>query len=239
MTLLESFVMARHKKSGNTGELFEWIAYFLASLVNLVPRIAQTIDTIGSVVGFRRWCKFNEARIFATRIMLWKKIVIPRMIEGDKTLSVFEFGVAYGEATRWWLHNLPQSTLKYAGFDLFTGLPTAWRDLPAGAFNADGNTPEIDDERVTWYIGDVGQKIQEIDWNDHLGQRLFIFDLDLFSPSLAVWDEIKDRIKQGDLLYFDEAFDIDERLLLKNYLLPTEKFEVLGASPFGLVLQHK
>ena len=122
---------------------------------------------------------------------------------------------------------------------MFTGLPTAWRNLPAGAFNADGKTPGINDERVTWYVGDVGQTIKEIDWNKHLEKRLFIFDLDLFSPSLAVWDVIKDELKSGDLLYFDEAYDTDERLLLKNYLLPTNEFEVLGASPFGLVLQHK
>ncbi len=177
--------------------------------------------------------------IYLTRIKLWQQAVLPRLANHKSSISVFEFGVAYGEASRWWLNNLLHKDLKYAGIDLFTGLPTAWRNLPAGAFNAYGKTPDINDERVTWYVGDVVQTIKEIDWNKHLGQRLFIFDLDLFLPSLAVWDVIKDELKSGDLLYFDEAYDTDERLLLKKYLLPTNEFEVLGASPFGLVLQHK
>jgi hypothetical protein len=231
-------MMARYKKSGNSGEIIERLAFVVAFVFNLVPRIAQTIDTVGSVVGFRRWCSQMESASFPTRIKLWQKVILPQLAKENDSISVFEFGVAYGEASRWWLRNLPHKDLKYAGFDLFTGLPTAWRNLPAGAFNADGKTPEIIDERVTWYVGDVGQTIKEIHWDRHQGQRLFIFDLDLFSPSQAVWDVVKDILKTGDLLYFDEAYDIDERLLLKTYLLPTNQFDVLGASPFGIVLRH-
>lgn len=235
---MESFILARHRKSGNTGAAREHVAYALARVLNIVPRAAQTIDTIGSVVGFRRWCRMMGAQTYTTREKLWKETVLTRLSQGDSSISIFEFGVAYGEATRWWLGNLPNPTLKFAGFDLFTGLPTAWRDLPAGAFDAKGKPPEINDERVTWYVGDVGTTVKEIDWSHHQGRNFFIFDLDLFTPSLAVWEEIQNRMKPGDLLYFDEAFDIDERLLLKTYLLPTNRFEMLGASPFGLVLQY-
>jgi hypothetical protein len=164
-------------------------------------------------------------------------MILSKLLVSTSPVSIFEFGVAYGEASRWWLSKLPSQTLKYGGFDLFTGLPTAWRNMPAGAFNANGQTPQIDDGRVTWFVGDVGETIKQVDWNEHIGQRLFIFDLDLFSPSLAVWEVIQDKIKPGDLLYFDEAFDIDERLLLQTYVLPGSRFEPLGSSPFGIVLQ--
>ena len=228
--------MARHSKSGNNGAKIEWIAHILASTLNAVPRIAQTLDTIGSIVGFRRWSKSLGARVYTTRVKLWQQTILPQLSVSSSPISIFEFGVAYGEASRWWLSNLPSQTLRYGGFDLFTGLPTAWRNLPAGAFNANGQTPQIDDKRVTWFVGDVGETIKEINWNDHLGQRLFIFDLDLFSPSLAVWEVIQEQLKPGDLLYFDEAFDIDERLLLQTYILPSNRFEALGSSPFGVVL---
>jgi hypothetical protein len=229
--------VARHRKSGNSGVTIERITHIIASLFNAVPRAAQTIDTIGSIVGFRRWSKTLGVRVYATRIRLWEQMILPKLLVSTSPVSIFEFGVAYGEASRWWLSKLPSQTLKYEGFDLFTGLPTAWRNMPAGAFNANGQTPQIDDGRVTWFVGDVGETIKQVDWNEHIGQRLFIFDLDLFSPSLAVWEVIQDKIKPGDLLYFDEAFDIDERLLLQTYVLPGSRFEPLGSSPFGIVLQ--
>ena len=231
--------MARHKKSGNSGETTEHIAHIIASAANVVPRLAQTFDTIGSIIGFRRWSRsLGKHPIFSTRRELWLQSVIPNLVTSGEDLSVFEFGVAYGEASKWWLTTLPHKSLKYGGFDRFTGLPTAWRNLPKGAFNANGNTPDIDDDRVTWYVGDLEETILQIRWDQHEGQKFFIFDLDIFAPSLVAWDSIQPKLCVGDVLYFDEAYDIDERLLLKNYLLPTEKFEVLGSSPFGIVLKY-
>ena len=227
---------ARHRKSGNNGAAIELIAHVIASSFNTVPRIAQAMDTIGSIVGFRRWNRDLGAPAYTTRVKLWRQTILPRLTASANPVSVFEFGVAYGEASRWWLDHLPSGTLKYEGFDLFTGLPTAWRNLPVGAFDANGQTPQIDDDRVTWHIGDVGETIIEVDWREHPGQRLFIFDLDLYAPSLAVWKVVQEQLKPGDLLYFDEAFDLDERLLLLTHVFPNGRFEALGSSPFGLAL---
>jgi hypothetical protein len=151
-------------------------------------------------------------------------------------LSIFEFGVAFGEATRWWLERIDSPLLRYHGFDRFTGLPQQWRGMPTGAFDAGGRAPAIDDTRVTWHVGDVENTLDDIDWAMVDGRRFFNFDLDLFRPSLAVWERIAPTLESGDILYFDEAYDSDERILLEAYVLPTGRFEGLGYSAFGLAL---
>jgi hypothetical protein len=70
-------------------------------------------------------------------------------------------------------------------------------------------------------------------------QFVILFDLDIFEPSLAAWDHLKSSLRPGDLLYFDEAFDSDERRLLDEHILPTGSFECIGATPTALALQVK
>jgi len=47
------------------------------------------------------------------------------------------------------------------------------------------------------------------------------------------------EINQGDIVYFDEAFDSDERVIIENYFIDAFEFEVIGASPFGLAFKIK
>lgn len=67
--------------------------------------------------------------------------------------------------------------------------------------------------------------------------RLFIFDLDLYNATRHSWLTIKDFLREGDLLYFDEAFDRDERIVIENYLIGYENLKIVSASIFGLVFQ--
>jgi hypothetical protein len=235
--------MARHETSGNSGIRTQQVCNGIAKVTNFIPRVAQSLDTLGSVASFRSWCKRNRLGIgYSTRERLWQTQIVPRLnaaSSNDSTLHVFEFGVAFGEASRWWLEQLTSTAADYHGFDRFTGLPTDWRGLPAGAFDAGGNTPAIDDSRVTWHVGDLEDTIADIDWPKIEGPKFFNFDLDLFLPSLAAWNHIADVLTRGDILYFDEAFDSDERMLLEWFVLPTGRFEGLGFSPFGVALVVK
>jgi hypothetical protein len=43
----------------------------------------------------------------------------------------------------------------------------------------------------------------------------------------------------GDVVYFDEAFDSEERVIIENYFLDMFNYEVIGASPFGLAFKIK
>jgi len=98
---------------------------------------------------------FVKSRYHYSRDNLWRSVA--RTIHNSKveTLSVYELGVAFGYTTWWFMkQDLPQ-IIRWRGFDLFTGLPTKWRNLQAGAFSNDGEIPTIDDNRVTYVRGDV------------------------------------------------------------------------------------
>jgi hypothetical protein len=69
--------------------------------------------------------------------------------------------------------------------------------------------------------------------------KIFIFDFDLYEPTLFALKYVLAEINQGDIVYFDEAFDSDERVIMENYVIGILEFDVIGASPFGLALKIK
>ena len=67
---------------------------------------------------------------------------------------------------------------------------------------------------------------------------LHIFDLDLYEPSLFVWNKIKNQLKIGDVLYFDEAFDRNERRLLIEDVLVFGEFQFIGCTVMALAIRY-
>ena len=98
----------------------------------------------------------------------------------------------------------------------------------------EGRHPEINDARVSFVVGDVTETFKEIPSLFEPGtlfRSIFIFDLDLFSPSKAVWDVIFPRLRTGDRLFFDQAFDNDgEGKLIEEHLLLSVNVRHLGRS---------
>jgi hypothetical protein len=191
----------------------------------------------GEVADFVGWQadRFGRARTFRSREHLWSELR-ERMSPG-RPWHVLEFGVAEGYATRWWLERLTAEDVTWDGFDRFTGLPRAWRRLPAGAFDAGGRPPSIDDPRITWHIGDVSEKLRSLDAARFgEGGRLVLFDLDLYEPTVAAWRFVQPLLRAGDLLYFDEAMDGDERRVLDELVLPAGAYDYVGGTGWALAL---
>jgi hypothetical protein len=215
-----------------------WIPQYISvRLFRVSNRLRQKVINAGEIAEYVSWLSatFGEVRSLPTREKLWELMaqrVSQRHIRG------LEFGVAFGYATGWWLNRLPGTELRWDGFDRFTGLPRAWRGFGEGAFDAGGRPPAIDDERVTWHVGDVEDMLKDLTLDSNEPQQLvMLFDLDIFEPSLAAWEYLRDSLQPGDLLYFDEAVHADERRLLVDYILPTGKYECVGATPTALGLQ--
>ena len=107
------------------------------------------------------------------------------------------------------------------------------RDLGESSFSNNGLPPEINDRRIKWHIGDI--KTFDATTIDS-GTNISIFDLDLYEPSKFAWDVLKSKLSSGDILYFDEAFDADERRLIREEILKNN-LKLVGWTPLTLALK--
>lgn len=216
------------------------LSQYIASLVLTRSQLlARKAKNAGEIADYLQWIKghFDSTSTVASRESLWTRMSAE--VHNSIAHGV-EFGVAWGYLTNWWLLECPSSNLRWDGFDRFTGLPRAWRDMEEGAFSANGIPPNLEDDRVTWHVGDVEDTIQELDLTSSEAEKLIIFfDLDIYEPSKIAWQQIHSHLKPGDMLYFDEAFDRDERRLLDEDVLPNFEFDLIGNTPLALALRVK
>lgn len=199
----------------------------------------------GQSVSFSLWVEYqfgSKEGFVATRERLWKRIIDE--VPTGTDVVVYEFGVAYGHATKWWLAHCP-GIIKYYGFDTFKGLPEAWRHHQKWAFSAGGEPPSgISDSRIEWVAGRV-QDTFSGDWlraqevgDSGKTKRVFIFDFDLYKPTQYVISIIFPQLREGGVLYFDEAADLDEnRALLEIMDRSAGSVEFVGATPMALALR--
>ena len=148
-----------------------------------------------------------------------------------------EFGVAWGYTTNFFVTRFKNMS-RIDSFDLFTGLPEGWRGLPAGYFENKGTPPPIIDQRLTFHTGFVEDKIKNLNL-DFLGRQptFILFDLDLYEPTKFTFNFIFDKLKIGDILYFDEAYDNDERRILIEEVFPRLETRCVGYTAFSIALQ--
>jgi len=210
----------------------------LSTIVWLVSKngfVAWRIIIIGECLD---WVKFVRifsvnSTFFWSRESLWQNM--REVISKEGSWNVLEFGVAWGYTTNNWLPNCTDSIIKWHGFDRFTGLPRAWRNLSKGSFDAKGVPPKINDSRLVWHIGDVEDLLPRL--VIPTGPKVILFDLDIFEPTYFAWNYFKDHFSKGDLLYFDEVFDQDERRILEGEVLKTFVVEVIGYTVHGIAVR--
>jgi hypothetical protein len=201
------------------------------------------LKALVEVLEFRIWLKnkFGKFKLFRNKQELLDALIENSNLEFSKSRGggVFyvEFGVAFGETSRY-LISRTKVPLVYHGFDTFEGLPKAWRRLPAGAISNNGQIPDIVGENIHFHKGLIQKTITQVDFKTSL-KKVFIFDFDLYDPTLFALKHVFPEINQGDIVYFDEAFDSDERIIIENYFLDKFKFEIIGSSPFGLAFKIK
>jgi len=206
--------------------------------------IAKRFEVAGAVATYAMWLKargLSDTKLFASREPMWKS-VFDRLQKGPWT--VLEFGVAAGAASKYWLSEIPNPDLRWHGFDVFTGLPEAWMRggvefAEEGAFDAGGKTPDIDDTRATWHVGLVDDTLPKLDF-DGDGPVCVLLDFDLYGPTSFALNWLAGRLKPGDVLYFDEAYDPwHERRALDEFLDAGHKVKPLGSTGIALLLEYQ
>ena len=200
---------------------------------------------LGDLIDYKFWInerfsdEIKETKLQRNREAIWESI--GKLVSGSrKKILVLEFGVAWGYLTWWWIKKFSEIIEIWHGFDSFNGLPKEWRGFKKGTFDADGETPNIEDSRIVWHVGEVRETLQNFEFlKSRTDQQVLVvfFDLDLFEPTLLAWKKILPSLKKGDILYFDEAFDADERRIIEEHILPVGAFRLISASWTSLALE--
>ncbi|WP_137725767.1 class I SAM-dependent methyltransferase [Prescottella subtropica] len=113
-----------------------------------------------------------------------------------------EFGVASGTTLRIISESLQPTGHDVWGFDVWTGLPEAWRTgFPAGEF-AQQSAPTVPGARL---VSGLFDDTLPGFLTDHPGPVAFAhLDADLYSSTRTVLDLVGDRLVPGSVLVFDE-----------------------------------
>jgi hypothetical protein len=209
-----------------------------ARLFRASPTLRVKAMNAGQIADFIDWQQRvwgSRPSVVGRREDLWERLA--ERLDPARPLLALEFGVAWGYATHWWVQRLAGRDVTWHGFDRFTGLPRSWREHDAGAFDAGGKPPAIEDPRIQWHVGDVEDTLASVDLaGARDAQWLILFDLDIYEPTAFAWDTIAPHLQAGDLMYLDEAMDSDERRVLNEMILPTVGCEPVGTTSLALGL---
>ena len=199
------------------------------------PKIVRKLFLVAESVEFQLWVKdkFESCKFYWTRESLWDQLLI-KLSNTDRWTG-YEFGVAWGYASEYWLTHCEANLEVWHGFDRFTGLPRGWRGLEAQAFDAGGKPPRINDPRVVWHVGDVESQLPLLTISKT--PKLILFDLDLYEPTAFAWNYLSESLEPGDLIYFDEAFDEDERRVINELVVEDFKVSVIGVTHSAIALE--
>ena len=158
---------------------------------------------IRSDVGRR---KFGAVKRRLFKFLLGEKVI-------QEPVDYFEFGVSYGDTTRLLSILLSHLTSRLFCFDTFTGLPEDWIidnkiHRPKGAFSVGGRTPaelgKVHDNRVRFIAGRVEKTLPEFLKTYENRPKLVNLDLDIYSGTLSVLNNMSPYLLPDDVILFDE-----------------------------------
>jgi hypothetical protein len=208
----------------------------LTSVVTLASRWTNPSSTqLRSALSYLivgRWLDRHGMRVrnvVADRYKVFDAAV-PHFGEGP--ILYAEFGVWAGESLRYWSNLLSGRDAVLHGFDSFEGLPEAWAEHSRGTFSTDGAVPEIDDDRVKFFVGWFNETLKSYRPPEH-DLLIVNCDADLYASTQEVLAALNDIIVTGSLVYFDEFNDVDhEFLAFDEYVRRTgKKFEIVATTP--------
>lgn len=148
----------------------------------------------------------------------------------DKRVLYLEFGVAFGESIRFWSRELVHAESVLHGFDSFEGLPEDAGPWKKGQFGAGGSVPAIADARVAFFKGWFDQTLPSYSLANH-DVLVINLDADLYSSTAFVLRHLRDHIKCGSFIYFDEMNHVEhEYRAFKEFRLESGlRFRLLAA----------
>lgn len=231
----------RWEYAGTSSEISQQVISYLQNTLSRYPKIIQMAKSVFDSIEYEIWIRetFNNCAKFRTKNKLLLKVFDE--CANFSRLNIVELGVAYGDTTRFINKNL-KIDFDYWGFDSFEGLERSWRGLPKGAFASEG-APLVESRdnksTITFVKGYVEKTLPNFNSLNNILKTIWLFDLDLYAPTHLAFETLSKYMKPGDILYFDEAFDSDERLIIRESIIDKIEIEIIGYSPLALAFQLK
>jgi len=151
----------------------------------------------------------------------------------DRDVLYLEFGVHMGKSISYWSKLLRNPRSRLHGFDSFVGLPHDWSldGHERGYFSTGGAIPEIDDPRVEFFPGWFEETLPRYAWTEH-DVLVVMIDADLYSSTSTVLSFVRERLRPGSFLYFDEFHHRGDELRAFAELVDEHdlRFRLVGAS---------
>ena len=152
---------------------------------------------------------------------------------GERDVLYLEFGVHAGVSMRYWSRLLKSSRSRLHGFDSFVGLPHDWslEGHGRGYFSTGGAVPEIEDPRVSFYPGWFEDTLPEYIWPEY-DVLVVMMDADLYSSTTTALSFVRERLRPGSYLYFDQLHHRCDELRAFAELVDEHdiRFRLVGAS---------
>lgn len=190
---------------------------------SIVVSAKRLLTAIGSRLP-SRWIYSLLAAINYLRIGRWMRDrgyhLVPRVrdrwqvfdavsarVKNERVLYL-EFGVFEGASMKYWSSQLTHPEARLHGFDSFEGLPESWGPYDKGHFDTGGRIPAINDSRVTFFKGWFEEVLPGYTPPPH-DVLLIVMDADLYSSTLYVLNQLRQYIRPGTFIYFDEMNHVD------------------------------
>ncbi len=189
------------------------------------PARRALVDGVASLLP-----RCADAQMFGLSASLLRYAVAQAKEEG----MVLEFGVRRGTSIRVLAEVAGQGV---HGFDSFEGLPESWGNEPAGVLTTGADLPEVP-ANVSLYAGWFQDTLPAF-LQTHPGPvRLVNIDSDIYASARTVLNALKDRIRPGTVLVFDEfignrTWAEDEFKAFAEFVAETGvAWRVIALSPF-------
>ena len=174
---------------------------------HIAPQRLHQLQMVVNYMQLGRWMRDNQFRVnLRVRDRSAVFDAVAKRIS-DKQVLYLEFGVFKGASMRYWSNSLKHPETQLHGFDSFEGLPEDFDNdggpYVKGTFDLQGALPHIDDSRVRLFQGWFDKVLPNYEVSEH-EVLVLVMDADLYSSTIYVLRHLRQYIKPGTFIYFDD-----------------------------------
>ncbi len=145
----------------------------------------------------------------------------------EEPVTYLEFGVFKGDSLRHWTTLLKHPDSVLHGFDSFEGLPEDWGKVDREYLNVRGAMPHFDDSRVRLFKGWFSETLPGyVSGLKPHGALVIYLDADLYSSTIFVLNQLRQFIREGTILVFDEFWDREHEMRAFTEFIDEQGLEI-------------